>query len=107
MSSYLQQRFELTEKHLLEAHQQEPQLPRYLMGLATYYIQFEKPVEALKYIKPLVKSDPRNQGYQSLLTKAQSMINSLPQDSTEDSSPVGENQPESQPDKTESRTEKQ
>jgi tetratricopeptide (TPR) repeat protein len=78
MSSYLQQRFDLTEKHLLEAYRQEPETPRYLLGLATFYIQFDKPKDALNYIRPLIELDPQNQGYQSLLKKAQSMIESSP-----------------------------
>lgn len=86
MSSFLQQRFNLTEKHLLEAFRQEPEMPRYLMGLATYYIKFENPKEALKYIQPLIKIDPRNQGYQGLLNQAQDMIDSLPEGPTVDSS---------------------
>lgn len=74
MSSYLQQKFDLTEKHLLEAHGQQPEMPRYLLGLATYYIQFEDPVKALIYIDELMKIDPRNQGYQSLLKNARLMM---------------------------------
>ena len=82
MSSYLQQRFEQAEKHLLEAYHQQPTTPQYLMGLATYYVQFDKPREALKYIRPLIETDSQNQGYQSLLEKAQSMMESLPDQSS-------------------------
>jgi tetratricopeptide (TPR) repeat protein len=73
MSSYLQGEMEAAEKHLLEAHRQQPDMPTYLLGLAAYYIQVGKPKEALKYIEPLVKLDPRHPGYQSLLDQAQSM----------------------------------
>lgn len=78
MSSYLQQRFEQAESHLLEAYRQEPKMPRYLMGLATYYIQFQKPKEALKYIRPLIEIDPQNQGYHLLLKQAREMIATSP-----------------------------
>lgn len=73
MSSYLQQDLPAVEKHLLEAHRQQPEMAMYLIGLATYYISVEKPVEALKYIQPLVKMDPRHRGYQSLLEQARAL----------------------------------
>lgn len=73
MSSYIQRDLAATEKHLLEAHRQQPEIPTYLLGLATYYIQAQNPKEALKYIQPLVKIDPRHPGYQSLLEQARDM----------------------------------
>jgi tetratricopeptide (TPR) repeat protein len=74
MSSFLQQKFDQTETHLLEAYRQEPTMPRYLMGLATYYIKFEKPIEAKKYVDALIEIDPKNQGNQALLRQVQGML---------------------------------
>lgn len=94
MSSYLQQDLKSTEKHLLEAHRQQPEAPVYLMGLATYYIQFGDAEKALKYIGPLIKLDPRHPGYNSLLKKAKSMLNSN-EPPTNNLSPA--DQPEAKP----------
>ncbi len=92
MSSFLQQRFDDTEKHLLEAYRQQPSMPRYLMGLATYYLRFEQPQEALKYIQPLIEMDSRNQGYQGLLKQAQAMAAAMPEAPAENPIPDSNDQ---------------
>lgn len=74
MSCYLQQKFPEAEKHLLEAYRQQPELARYLMGLATYYVQFGNPKEALVYIRLLLEIDSNNQGYRALFAKAKAML---------------------------------
>ena len=77
MSSYLQQDFKSTLKHLTEAHRQRPEMPTYLLGLSTYYMQFQDPEKALEYIRPLIEMDPRHPGYQSLLKQAQELRSEL------------------------------
>ncbi len=74
MSSYVQGNLELTEKHLLEAHAQQPDNPMYLMGLSTYFIHVQQPKVALKYIEPLVKMDGQHPGYRALADQAKQMI---------------------------------
>jgi predicted Zn-dependent protease len=74
MSCYLQQKFPEAEIHLLEAYRQQPEITRYMMGLATFYVQFGKPKEALIYIRLLLEIDSTNQGYQALFSKAKSMM---------------------------------
>jgi len=74
MSCYLQQKFPEAEKHLLEAYRQQPEMDRYMMGLATYYVQFGNPKEALVYIRLLLEIDPNNQGYRALFSKAKAML---------------------------------
>ena len=44
------------------------------MGLATYYVQFGNPKEALVYIRLLLEIDPSNQGYRALFSKAKAML---------------------------------
>ena len=74
MSCYLQQKFPEAEKHLLEAYRQQPEMARYMMGLATYYVQFGNPKEALIYIRLLLEIDSTNQGYRALFSKAKAML---------------------------------
>lgn len=74
MSSYLQGDRQATEQYLLKAHTQRPDLPLYTMGLATYYLEIQKPVEAMKYIQILRKTDSNHEGYRALQEKAQQMI---------------------------------
>ncbi len=74
MSSYVQRELESTEKHLLEAHRQQPDNQMYLMGLATYYIHVEKPDVALQYIDQLTKLDAQHPGYQALANQAKQMM---------------------------------
>ena len=69
MSCYLQQDFDGTEKHLLEAAGQRPDDPVYLLGLATFYHQFEQPQKAIEYINALLLQDPQNPGYRQLKTE--------------------------------------
>jgi tetratricopeptide (TPR) repeat protein len=88
MSCYLQQKFPAAETHLLEAYRQQPEIPRYIMGLATYYVQFGNPQEALIYIRLLLEIDSTNQGYRALFSKAKSMLDAQ-QESTEDAKSGG------------------
>lgn len=74
MSCYLQRDLESAEKHLLEAYRQQPEESTYLFGLAAYYLRVEKGDEAMKYIGPLLKQDPRNAGYQSLFEQAKALM---------------------------------
>ena len=73
MSSYIQRDMAAAEKHLLEAHQQQPENAQYLMGLAAYYLQVRDATKAMEYIDPLLKIDPRHPGYQGLLNSAKSI----------------------------------
>jgi predicted Zn-dependent protease len=86
MSSYVQGKLDLTEKHLLEAHAQQPENPMYLMGLSTYFIHVKQPQVALKYIEPLVKMDSQHPGYRALADQANQMIEAIqtsPSDTSE------------------------
>ncbi|MFK7769812.1 MAG: tetratricopeptide repeat protein [Mariniblastus sp.] len=73
MSSYIQRDLRSAETHLLEAHRQQPGNPRYLMGLAAFYLEVRDGAEALNYINPLIKLDPQHPGYQALLNSARSI----------------------------------
>lgn len=66
MAAYLQGQLPLTEKHLLIAHQQLPDNPSYLLGLATYYRQNKEPEKAVSYVNRLIELDRENPGFRSL-----------------------------------------
>ena len=70
MSSFIQRDLDATKLHLHEAHKQQPEMPTYLMGLVTFYIHVEDGESALKYIRTLLKLDPRHPGYKALFEEA-------------------------------------
>ena len=74
LSCFVQQDIEGTEKHLLEAYRQAPDIPTYQLGLATYFVHIKDGEKAMKYIRQLLKSDPRHPGYQSLRDEANRLI---------------------------------
>ncbi len=65
-SSYLQRDLDATEKHMLEAYRQRPDITEYQLFLATFYVQMQQPQQAQKFVNMLLESDPRNPGYLSL-----------------------------------------
>ena len=73
MSAYLQGDMKQTEKHLKIAHQQLPNNQRYLLGLATYYVQVNQPDEAMKFINSLLVIEPNNVEFKNLRQQAISM----------------------------------
>lgn len=73
MSAYLQQDLATTEKHLKIAHEQNPEEQRYLLGLATYYVQVRQPEQALQFINKLLELEPNNVGYRNLWQQANTM----------------------------------
>ena len=78
MSSYLQEDFAATEKHLLEAHRQDSLSPTYLLGLAVFYQHQQKPQEAAKFVKKLLEKDPNHPGYRSLAAEVMQQLNQSP-----------------------------
>lgn len=81
MSSYIQGDLPAVEKHLLEAHRQQPEVPIYLMGLVTYYKHVKDWEKSLEYTKLLLKIDSQNMEYQLLYKEAIESIESLKQKS--------------------------
>lgn len=70
MSAFLQRDIETAEKHLKLAFQQRPEEEAYQLGLATFYVQFNQPTEAMVYIDMLLKQSPNHQGYLNLKRSA-------------------------------------
>ncbi len=63
MSSYIQRDLENAERNLLEAYRQEPGIERYVVGLAAFYQEVNKPEQAAKYVAELLQIDPGNESY--------------------------------------------
>ncbi|MDG1872441.1 MAG: multiheme c-type cytochrome [Mariniblastus sp.] len=97
MSCFIQQDRAGTERHLLEAYRQQPEMPIYLMGLAVYYVDVENGTEALKYINSLLKIDPRNSGYQSLFEKATELAKAADRNAVPQGDPSVPNSSKEQP----------
>ena len=73
MSSYLQDDLVTAEKHLTIAAEIQPEDDRYMMGLATFYLQLKKLPEAEEFISKLLAIDPEHPGYQALKRELDSL----------------------------------
>ncbi|QEG23316.1 multiheme c-type cytochrome [Mariniblastus fucicola] len=73
MSSYLQKDLATAEKHLKIAAEMAPEQEGYLMGLATFYLQQKKLVEADRLIAKLLNMDPDHPGYLALKQQLDSL----------------------------------
>ena len=69
LSCYLQQKYDLTEKHMLIAHRQAPEVPRYLLGLATFYRERQQYDKAVEHVQKLLKLDSEHPGFRNLATE--------------------------------------
>ena len=69
LSCYLHGDFELTEKHMLLANQQEPDSPVYILVLSTFYRERGELPKAVKFVNQLIKTEPEHPGYRNLATE--------------------------------------
>ena len=67
MSCYVQEDMENAEQHLLKAYQINPNVPSYLVALASFYQKKENIAQALFFARKLVELEPNHPGYQNLL----------------------------------------
>ena len=70
MSSYLQRKLDLTEKHLKIAVDLQPNDQNYLVALAAYYVQVKNKTEANNTIDRLIKLSPDNLTYRAMKQQA-------------------------------------
>jgi tetratricopeptide (TPR) repeat protein len=73
MSAYLQRDMNDTEKHMKIAYEQQPDNPRYAMGLATFYLQMNDAKKAVPFVEQLLDISPDDPGYQALKRQLDSM----------------------------------
>ena len=66
MSCFLQNDLEQAEKYLLSAVKQQPDFPTYVLALATFYQRQADFDNAAKYVRKLIKLEPKNPGYRRL-----------------------------------------
>ncbi|MCH2179146.1 MAG: hypothetical protein MK106_10110 [Mariniblastus sp.] len=66
MSCYIQNELDKTEEYLMAAYQQAPDVPQYLLALATFYRQQKDYSQAVKFVNELLAIDDQNPSFRNL-----------------------------------------
>jgi tetratricopeptide (TPR) repeat protein/nitrate/TMAO reductase-like tetraheme cytochrome c subunit len=72
MSCYLQDQLDEAETHLLKAYEINPDVPTYLIALASFYQKKENWEKATEYAEKLIALHPAHPGYRNLLNSIKS-----------------------------------